>query len=300
MKNDYSRFDTMTTLSQHKKQYAAFTLIELLVVIAIIAILAAMLLPALSKAKMKATAATCLSNQKQIGLAWIMYADDNQGNFINMDTPINPAPTGETTPWRYSTPNPFPNTLGLSPQDKQIAILQAGYKQGGLFPFAPNVNVLHCPSDARGRLPVVPNPSTPPGTFAYGSYSGAGGLNGGSGWGFTPLTRTAGLLHPSARFVWIEENDPRGENEGSWVFNIGSPPSFSNDGFIDSVASWHGGTSTFAWADGHAESHKWLDSATVAYALSSNPNKYNQPPPSANSPHDIYFLASSFACQENP
>ena len=104
-----------------------------------------------------------------------MYADDNQGRIINFDTVAN-ATTGDV-PWRYATPPVLPSTIGMSPQDKDVAILQAGYKQGGLYQYAPNVNVLHCPGDLRHNLPYSGSPPST-GNFAYGSYSGAGGMNG--------------------------------------------------------------------------------------------------------------------------
>src|ERR1044071_9800847 len=103
-----------------------FTLIELLVVIAIIAILAAMLLPDLAKAKLKAQSATCLSNEKQLALAWVMYASDNQDRIVNFDTVKN---AGGDIPWRFQSPNPVPAIApGTAAEAKDRLLLQEGYK----------------------------------------------------------------------------------------------------------------------------------------------------------------------------
>ena len=266
-----------------------FTLIELLVVIAIIAILAALLLPALARAKLKATGAACLSNQKQMALAWVMYANDNQEKLVNFIEDLNAK--GET-PWRYQTPpNPVVYPANASDEDKIRLRIEAGYRQGALFSYAPSSGILHCPGDKRVTLKAGQG-------YTYPSISPIGTLN-----GERPVFyKTTELNRTSEKFMWVEENDPRGDNLGSWIMDQQGTVQndFLNSKFIDSPAAFHGDSSSFNWADGHASMHKWRDAATLAYAQSMNLNKYGSTPSPTQVSHDAPWAASGYASKINP
>ena len=271
-----------------------FTLIELLVVIAIIAILAALLLPVLSKSKQKATAGTCRSNLKQLAYGWMMYGDDNRDYLVNFDLKDGPAPNKDK-PWRYQTPPAMPVIpSGTSVRDRYLMTYRAGFQQGALGPYLLNANVAHCPGDRRATLPIGTGSSTS-GWFAWASYSGIGTLNGEQ----PQLYKRGDLLHPTEMLLWIEENDPRGENLGSWLMNGGTPPRFTDASVIDSPAVFHIDSSTFNFADGHVLSRKWHDPALIAYAASMDTSKYNNQPSSTQTPVDGPWLARGYPTTRN-
>jgi prepilin-type processing-associated H-X9-DG protein len=119
----------------------------------------------------------------------------------------------------------------------------------------------HCPGDLRTKR------LKPGRGWAYDSYSKANGMNGLVDWqggAQLPYKKISAVLDPSEAMVFLEESDPRNYNLGTWVIDV-APAA----GWVDPFAIFHGKTSTISFADGHADSHRWLESTTIKAATDS-------------------------------
>jgi len=314
-----------TKTVSRKRRLTGFTLIELLVVIAIIAILAAMLLPALANAKKRAQTAACLNNLKELDLAWIMYSDDNRDLLCNLSTyetdqngngisPDSLAGGLNGVPWRTQisnliAPSPLPYGLVAGSTAAQQYLTELGFNNptptitAPLQPYNRNGGSVHCPADQRYQLSM--KYGTYQGPYSWDSYSGSAYLNGEERTSANNISKRTAITRPTDKWVFAEGADMRGENLGSWEMQSAGTPSlgYRDACFADSPAAFHVNAATFPFADGHAESHKWVVGATVAFANSLVQNKDDSgatPAAQYVGNLDAVWVGARYAGKQNP
>jgi len=220
-----------------RQQRHGFTLIELLIVIAIIAILAALLLPALSKSKERARVIQCLNNMKQLGVCWVLYADENNDQIAKNWV------SGGSTPGSWVTGN-----VQSSNNSKDII-------SGTLFPYNKSLAIYQCPSLAlkNGQL-LVRSVSM---MGRKGGADAAEALQ----YGVHDASTELGIAYPIfKKFSQIKNPNP----PAAVVFVDESLNSVDDGDFILTLTQWqnsptvrHNNGATFSFADGHVERWGW-------------------------------------------
>jgi type II secretory pathway pseudopilin PulG len=234
------------------------------VVIAIIAILAAMLLPALTKAKIRAQGIICMNDTKHIMLAWRMYAEDNR----------------EVLPFAYGTTAaaaPYVWVKGYlddsNPSAPDNWNLDTTIRASLLWPYCgKSTAIWHCPADTSyginklgQRVPRVRSVSMSNWVGGNGD-SPANGFRGGWGQGanWVVFRKITAFLNPGPSLTYVILDERQDSiNDGYFVVEMDGYPNLATTKIVDYPASYHHRAGAFAFADGHSEIHRWLDPRTM-------------------------------------
>jgi prepilin-type N-terminal cleavage/methylation domain-containing protein/prepilin-type processing-associated H-X9-DG protein len=254
-----------TSVCASRVRTLGFTLIELLVVIAIIGILSALLLPALSKARERAQAISCLNNTRQLGLACQLYADDH-GNFLPYNLGMNGSSfrtninwVNNVMTWDLSADNTNPATITLAGL--------GAYSSG-------NTAIYRCPSDR-----TLSSIQTGAGwnrrirSYSMNAMLGNAGNFSASGVninnpGYKQFFKSTQIPRPSEIFAFLDEH-PDSIDDGYFlnkaaVVSYGPyTAGYSHNEWTDLPASYHNNSASFSFADGHAALHHWTDAGTI-------------------------------------
>jgi prepilin-type N-terminal cleavage/methylation domain-containing protein/prepilin-type processing-associated H-X9-DG protein len=235
---------------------AGFTLVELLVVIAIIGTLAALLLPALSRARARAQGVSCLNNTRQLALAWQLYASDH-----NDRLPYNLGMAGSSLRTNLNWVNNV-MTWGTDSDNTNPATLTGA----SLGPYVSgSTTVYHCPSDhALSATQIAAGWTARLRSYSMNALVGdAGGLSS-LGYnvndpGYAQFFKLTQIPRPAQIFVFLDEH-PDSIDDGYFV----NRAYYSE--WVDLPASYHNGAAAFSFADGHGALHRWQQSSTLCPA----------------------------------